>query len=191
MVYGGNFNASVMANPQTEFYDGTLLGNILLLGSSASGKTCLVQEIATTTIFGELEGVYWVSVINISKKREGQTECCFEAKVGFYFPSDEYEMSKTFSHFENIYREKDQRKSNFQGSRKSELVKRDNLIVLDDVTGFADKSPSFVKILTVCRKFGYGIVYIFHKPPISSPKWRDILQILRKYPVFSLPVWIL
>ena len=106
-------------------------------------------------------------------------------KVDFHYPN-EYEFSKTFSDLENIYREKDQRKSNFQGSGKGKLVKRDNLIVLDDVTGLADKSPSLVNILTVCHKFGYSIVYIF-----SSPRWRDIIQILRKYSAFSFRVWTL
>ena len=72
-----------MANPQTESYDRTLSGNILVLGSSGSGKTSLVQEIASNSMFGKLEGVYWVSGINLSKKREGEIECCFEAKVDF------------------------------------------------------------------------------------------------------------
>ena len=66
-------------------------------------------------------------------------------KEDFYYPSNEYELSKTFSNFENIYSEKDKKKkSYFEGSGKGKLVKRDNLIVLDDVPGLADKSPSFV-----------------------------------------------
>ena len=173
-----------MANPQTESYDGTLSGNILVLGSSGSGKTSLVQEIACNSMFGKLEGVYWVSGINLSKKREGEIESCFEAKVDFYYPTDEYELSKAFSDFENIYREKDQRKSHFEGSGKGKLVKRDNLIVLDDVTGLADKSLSFVKFLTVCGKFGYTIVYIFHEPATSSPRWRDIILQTQIFCVF-------
>ena len=127
---------------------------------------------------------YWVSGINLSKKREGEIESCLEAKVDFYYPSYEYELSKTFSDFENIYRKKDQRKSNFEGSRKSELVKRDNLTVLDGVTGLADKSPSFVKFLTVCRKFGYSILYIFHKPATNSPRWRGIMSQVKIFCVF-------
>ena len=85
-------------------------------------------------------------------------------------------MSKTFSDFKNIYRENDQRKSNFEGGGKGELVKRDNLIVLDDVTGLADKFPFFVKFLTLCRKFGYSIVNIFHEPATSSPRWKEMSQ---------------
>ena len=86
--------------------------------------------------------------------------------------------------FENIYREKDKKKSYFEDSGKGELVKRDNLIVLDDVTGLADKSPSFVKFLTVCRIFGYSIVYIFHEPTTSSPRWRDIISQTQIFCVF-------
>ena len=99
-----------MANPQTESYDGTLSGNILVLGSSENGKTSLVQEIASNSMFGKLERVYWVSGINLSKKKEGEIESCFEGKVDFHYPSDEYELSKTFYDFENIYKEKDKKK---------------------------------------------------------------------------------
>ena len=173
-----------MANPQTEFYDGTLPGNILVLGSSGNGKTSPVQDIASNSMFGKLEGIYWVSGINLSKKREGEIESCFESKVDFYYPSDEHKLSKTFSDFENIYREKGQSKSSFEGSGKGELVKRDNLIVLDDVTGLANKSPSFIKFLTVCRKFGYSMVYIFHEPATSSWRWRDIMSQMQIFCVF-------
>ena len=57
LVYGRNSNASVMANPQMVSYDGALSGNILVLGSSGSGKRSLVQEIVTNSMFGMLEGV--------------------------------------------------------------------------------------------------------------------------------------
>ena len=57
-----------MANPQTESYNGTLSGNILVLGSSGSEKASLVQKVATDSIFGKLEGVYWVSGIFFGKR---------------------------------------------------------------------------------------------------------------------------
>ena len=85
-----------MANSQAESYDGTLSRNILFFGSSESWETSFVQEIATNSMFGKLEGVYRVSGINRSKKREGEIESCCEAKVDFYYPSHKYELSKTF-----------------------------------------------------------------------------------------------
>ena len=59
------------------------------------------------------------------------------------------------------------------------------MIVLDDVTGLADKSHSFVRFLTYCRKFGHSVLHMFHKPALSSPMWKDILsqtQILCVFP---------
>ena len=88
-------------------------------------------------------------------------------------------MSETFSDFENIYREKD-----FEGSAKGELVKRDNLIVSDVVAGLGDKSPSFVKFLTVCHKFGYSIVSVFHESATRTPRWRDIMSQTQIFCIF-------
>ena len=36
------------------------------------------------------------------------------------------------------------------------------LIVMDDVSGLADKSNKFCNFLTVSRKYGYSCIYIFH-----------------------------
>ena len=52
----------------------------------------------------------------------------------------------------------------------------DNLVVLDDVTGLADKSHSFVEFLTYCRKYDNNVLYIFHEPALSSSKFMDIMS---------------
>ena len=65
-----------------------------------------------------------------------------------------------------------------------EHVERDSLIVLDDVSGLADKSPSFVTFMTVCRKFGYSLLYVFHETVQSSPRWKDILSQTQIFCVF-------
>ena len=38
----------------------------------------------------------------------------------------------------------------------------DRLIVMDDVSGLADKSETFSNFLTVSREFGLTCVYVFH-----------------------------
>ena len=38
----------------------------------------------------------------------------------------------------------------------------DNVIVMDDVSGLADRSNEFSNFLTVSRKYGLTCVYIFH-----------------------------
>ena len=38
----------------------------------------------------------------------------------------------------------------------------DKFIVMDDVSGLADKSDDFANFLTVSRKFNVACVYVFH-----------------------------
>ena len=38
----------------------------------------------------------------------------------------------------------------------------DKVIVMDDVSGLADKSDEFANLLTVSRKYGLTCMYIFH-----------------------------
>ena len=78
----------------------------MVLGSSASGKTTCVQEMASNSVFRKLEGVYWMSAVKFSKAREAEIDSCFEPKVEFYNPEDEYDLKKSFVDLENLYREK-------------------------------------------------------------------------------------
>ena len=41
-------------------------------------------------------------------------------------------------------------------------IKTDRLIVMDEVSGLADKSNELASFLTEARKCGYSFVYIFH-----------------------------
>ena len=59
-----------MADPKTNSYNGNTSGNSLVLGSSASDRTTLVQEMASNSKFGRLKGAHWVSVVKLSKARE-------------------------------------------------------------------------------------------------------------------------
>ena len=38
----------------------------------------------------------------------------------------------------------------------------DRLIVMDDLSGLADRSEEFANFLTVSQKYGLSSVYIFH-----------------------------
>ena len=128
-----------------------------------------------------------ISVVELSKKREAEIDPCFEPKVKFYYPESEYKLKKTFDDSENLYREKLEKESvvpGTEGSGKGEHIERDNLIVLDDVTGLADKSHSFIRFLMYCHKFGYSVSYIFHEPVLSSPRWKDILSQTQIFCIF-------
>ena len=149
------YNISVMADPETNSHDRKILGNILVLGSSASGKMPLVQEMASNFMFRKLEGIHKVSAIKLSKASEAEIDSCFKLKVEFYNPQNEYNLRKTSVGLENLYKEKLKKKKivvENSGNGKGEYMKRDNLILLDDVTGLADRSHSFVKLFDNVQK---------------------------------------
>ena len=99
-----------MMDPETNSYDRKILGNVLVLGSTASRKTILVEEMASNSVFGKLEGAHWISAVKLSKEREAVIDSYFELKVEFYNPVDEYDLRKTFADLENLYREKLEKK---------------------------------------------------------------------------------
>ena len=168
-----------MTNPQAKSYSRKVSGNILVLGSSASGKMTLVQEMASNSMFRKLAGAHLISAVELSKKREAEIDSCYEPKVEFYYPESQDELKKTFDNLE-----KESVVPGTEGSGKREYIERDNFIVLDDVIGLADKPHSFVGFLTYCRKFGYSVLYIFHEPALSSPRWKNILSQTQTFCVF-------
>ena len=70
MVYGGKYSFSVMADPETNSYDRKISANVLVLGSTASEKTTHVKVMSSNSMFGKLEGTYWISAVKLSKERE-------------------------------------------------------------------------------------------------------------------------
>ena len=101
---------------------------------------------------------------------------------------DEYDLKKTLTDLENLYREKIEKGGIVANKRHGigEHVERDSLIVLDDVSGIVDRYPYFVTFMTTCRKFGYNQLYIFHETTISSQRWNDILCQTQIFCIFPL-----
>ena len=52
----------------------------------------------------------------------------------------------------------------------------DKLIVMDDISGLADKSDEFANFLTVSRKYGLTCVHIFHTIYPSRQNWQMIMS---------------
>ena len=59
----------------------------------------------------------------------------------------------------------------------------DKLIVMDNVSGLADKSNEFCSFLTVSRKYRYSCIYIFH---IVFPQLRNWQVILSQTKIFNI-----
>ena len=107
-------------------------GNVLVVGGIGCGKTTFVQNLGKNKMFGNIKEVTWASKILLSKEREDQIRGCFvDEKVDF-------KHLETIDEFDDlleyIHRKKPQCKENIQ---------LDRLIVLDDVSGLADRSDIF------------------------------------------------
>ena len=59
----------------------------------------------------------------------------------------------------------------------------DRLVVMDDVSGLADKSENFANFLTVSRKFGFTCIYIFYT---IYPTRNNLQMILLQTKVFNI-----
>ena len=75
-----------------EIYDGKFVGNILIVGRTACGKTFFTQKLAINNIFGKLRKTGWVLFIKLTKDREAEIESCFACPVDFHYPQDQNEL---------------------------------------------------------------------------------------------------
>ena len=103
-------------------------------------------------MFGSIDSIDWISNIELSEAREHQIRESFcYASVEFHYPNDvgEFEADDLGIGEKDVF---------------------DRFIVMDDVSGLADKSNEFCSFLTVSRKYRYSCIYIFH---IVFPQLRN------------------
>ena len=69
-----------------------------------------------------------------------------------------------------------QEKSEYVDSALGENSLISKLIIMDDVSGLADKSQDFSNFLTVSRKYGFSCVYVFHTIYPGRRNWEMIMS---------------
>ena len=152
-------------------YDGKFEGNILIVGRTGCGKTTFIQKLGQKKMFGsELVEVFWVSKIILSEERQRTIRECFEDQnVQFVYPHN----LDDFNHLvENFMQNRSQSVENDLG----ELPRINKLIVMDDVSGLADKSEEFSNFLSVSRKYGFSCLYVFHTIYPGRQSWEMIMS---------------
>ena len=164
-------------------YDGTFNGNMLVVGQTRCGKTSFVQKLGKPQMFGSKHSVDWVSKTELSEAREHQIRECFcFASVEFHYPNDVAEFGTILELLKdnksdvNINAEADD-----LGIGEKDIF--DRLIVMDDVSGLADKSNEFCIFLTVSPKYRYSCIYIFH---IVFPQLKNWQMILSQTKIFNI-----
>ena len=117
-------------------YDSKFEGNVLIVGRTGCGKTTFIQKLRQNKMFGnDIVEVFWVSKIFLTPERENTIRDCFvDQHVQFACPNniddfnyliDSFMMNKSLPIEEN---------------ELGEQPRINKLIIMDDVSGLADKS---------------------------------------------------
>ena len=122
-------------------------------------------------MFGnDLIEVFWISKIVLSNEREDFIRDSFEdQEVQFSYPQD-------LDHFNYLVGNFMQNRSEYVENDMGELPAVNRLIVIDDVSGLADKSEEFSNFLTVSRKYGFSCIYVFHTIYPGRQSWEMIMS---------------
>ena len=129
-------------------------------------------------MFEEVKEVTWISKIALSRHRKNNIRNCFlKENITLKYPNSTEEFDDLLEHFQ---REKSTCIENCLG----ENIKLDRLIVMDDVSGLADRSDTFANFLIVSRKFAISCVYIFHTIYPIRQNWQMILAQTKIFNIF-------
>ena len=178
-------NTTTTTTSEEYTYNGKLNGNILIVGRTGCGKTTFIQQLGKNKLFGaDITDAFWVSKIILSSEREDSIRNSFEDQdVHFSYPTDLDEFNYLISNFT-------QEKSSYSDEDEflGEKLKVNKLIVMDDVSGLADKSEDFSNFLTVSRKYGFSCVYVFHTIYPGRQGWEMIMSQTHIFNFFPGPV---
>ena len=110
-----------------------------------------------------------MSKIVLSEEREELIREIFvDQEVHFSYPHDLDDFNYLVENFT-------QEKSDYVDSELGENLKINKLIVMDDVSGLADRSNKFSDFLTVSRKYGFSCLYVFHTIYLGRQNWEMIM----------------
>ena len=108
-------------------------------------------------MFGnDIVNAFWISKIYLSPERKEAIRNCFvDQNVQFAHPNNIEDFNYLIDNFMS------ERSQSTSENDLGELTQIDKLIIMDDVSGLADKSHDFSNFLTVSRKYGFSCVYFF------------------------------
>ena len=139
-------------------YDGKFEGNILIVGRTGCGETTVVQNLGKNKLFGDIKEVYWISKIELPNVKRKKLDCFKDQNVGFKYPKN--------IDFNDLLKCYQQKKSHYNENYLGETM------ILDDVSGLADRSEDFGNFLAVSRKYGLTFAYIFHTIYLTRQHWQ-------------------
>ena len=169
------------------FYNGQFNGNILLVGRTGCGKSTFLEKLAINKFLGDIIKTEWASGIEIDTSREAEIQSCFSNETKVHVATEKDELDALIENFKLKALENSDDNVNLSNSF-GEIRKMDRLIVLDDISGFADLSKNFANFLTVSRKYGYNVGYVFHVIIPSNQIWQKIISQTNIFNIFPASV---
>ena len=150
------------------------------------GKTSFVQKLGKNKMFGSIDSVDWISKIELSDTRKNQI------RESFCYASVEFHYRNDVAEFETILESLKANRSDVHNIETDDLGLGekdvfDRVIVMDHVSGLADKFNEFCSFLTVSRKYRYSCIYIFHIVFPQLKNWQMILSQTKIFNIFPSP----
>ena len=108
----------------------------------------------------------------LSKEREVAIRDFSDQEVHFNYPASMEDFYYLIDLIENFM----QIKSDYLNSELGEDMVIDCLIIMDVVSGLADKSDNFSNFLAVSRKYGFSCFYVFHTIYLNRQNWEMIMS---------------
>ena len=170
---------------RNDIYDGQFRGNIFIVGKMRCGKTYFMQKLAINNFFGDIVKAEWVSSIELTLTREAEIQSTFSCDAEFHYPQTLERFGDLIEDFK-LKAIEDTKSINEAEYGEDRKIQR--LIVMDDVSGLADRSNTFTNFLTVARKFGYHCVYIFRIILPEKEIWKKVISQTTVFNIFPLSV---
>ena len=119
---------------QSFVYDGKFCGNVLIVGRTECRKTYFMNK----KKFGKLVKAEWVLYILPDKAREAGTQSCFSCDLEFHYPKNLEQFEKFLEKFKLRSKNSSNNSTGSSSDSYGENIKRDRLIVMDNVPSLAD-----------------------------------------------------
>ena len=153
-----------------------------MVGRNGCGKQLLSKKLQKKLFGAQIKHVFSVSKIVLLPKREEFIRKSFvDQELRFCYPHD-------IEDFNYLIENSTQKKSDYLDNEMGENFTIDKLIVMDDVSGLADKSSDFSNFLTVSRKYGFSCVYVFHTIYPNRQNWDMLMSQTHIFNFFSLSI---
>ena len=157
------------------------------MGQTACRKTSFVQSLGKNKIFdARLKSINWVSKITLTKSREDEIRTCFDyTTIEFHYPHalDYFDMLlETFrrNSIDDVIEQNTNDNCNIFGGKKNLT----SLLRWTKPRVWQLSQTILVIFLTVCRKFGYSCLYIFHIIYLTKSIWQMILSQTKIFNIF-------